>query len=153
MSSAVAWLSSAELAALGSMGHPFELLRYLDVRSVEEFGAGHVPGSYNIPWQHGTLAGLVENDEFLPVVTRLFERSTRLVLGCQRGNRAFAAAQCLALEGYMALFVHRDSFEGQRDAFGRLSPGWSQLGYPTEQGQPEARCYATLRDSPRLPLE
>jgi len=64
----------------------------LDVRSPEEFAAGHVPGAVNIP--HDRIA------------ERLSEvpKDKDVVLYCQSGRRAGIAAQVLAEQGYTRLF-------------------------------------------------
>jgi rhodanese-related sulfurtransferase len=63
----------------------------VDVRSPEEFAAGHVPGAINIP--HDRIG------------ERLAEvpRDKDVVLYCQSGRRAGIAAQVLAEQGYTRL--------------------------------------------------
>lgn len=64
----------------------------LDVRSPDEFAAGHVPGAINIP--HDRIGD------------RLAEvpRDKDVILYCQSGRRAGLAAQALAEQGYTRLF-------------------------------------------------
>lgn len=64
----------------------------LDVRSPEEFAAGHVPGAINIPYDR--------------IGERLAEvpRDKDVILYCQSGRRAGIAAQALAEHGYSRLF-------------------------------------------------
>ena len=54
---------------------------YVDVRTVEEFEQGHVPGAYNIPILFRTQLGMQPNPEFLGVVKRLFSRKQKIVFG------------------------------------------------------------------------
>ncbi|KAF4350271.1 hypothetical protein F8388_017655 [Cannabis sativa] len=55
--------------------------RYLDVRTPEEFSAGHAPGAVNIPYMYR-----VGSDE--------------IIVGCQSGKRSMMAATDLLASGY-----------------------------------------------------
>jgi len=83
----------------------------LDVRTTEEYAAGHVPGALNIP--HTELASRLDE---LPV-----SRSTELVVHCQRGGRAAVAESLLVDAGYTNV----------RDLDGHME-AWQQGGYPLE---------------------
>lgn len=117
---------------------------YLDVRSEAEFEAGHVPGAYNIPLSFGTRSGLVPNPDFLEVVRAGFGVERPLLLGCHSGGRARRAAEQLRSAGFRTLAVHREGWGGCRDAFGRLTPGWNQGGFPRSTASQEGRDYASL---------
>lgn len=54
---------------------------YVDVRSLQEFEQGHVPGAYNIPLLFMTPQGMQPNPEFLAVVKRRFTPRQKLVFG------------------------------------------------------------------------
>ncbi len=54
---------------------------YVDVRSVQEFEQGHVPGSYNIPILFMTPGGMQPNPDFLAVVKRRFAKGQKIVFG------------------------------------------------------------------------
>ena len=54
---------------------------YVDVRTVEEFEQGHVPGAYNIPISFRTDRGMQPNPDFLPVVKRVFGPEQKIVFG------------------------------------------------------------------------
>lgn len=54
---------------------------YVDVRTVEEFEQGHVPGSYNIPILFKTAFGMQPNAEFLSALTRRFPKPQKIVFG------------------------------------------------------------------------
>ncbi len=118
---------------------------YLDVRTAEEFELGHVPGAYNVPWQLGTLSGMVANPDFDRVMTTAFEPDATLIIGCRSGKRAGAAAERLRALGFDNLAVHRESWSGYADAFGRTSPSWQSLGLPIETTPMSGRSYAELQ--------
>jgi rhodanese-related sulfurtransferase len=83
----------------------------LDVRTVKEFNAGHIPGAINIP--HNQLESRVDE---LGV-----PRETEIVVHCQAGGRAKAAEEILDEAGYSNV----------RDLEGHLG-GWRSNRYPLE---------------------
>jgi rhodanese-related sulfurtransferase len=89
--------------------HPGHLY-VLDVRTPEEFAAGHVPGAKNVPYDQ--------------VAARLAEipRDKDVVLYCKSGRRAGIAADALAANGYKRL----SHLEGDMTA-------WVANGRPVEQ--------------------
>ncbi len=54
---------------------------YVDVRTVEEFDAGHVPGAYNVPILFRSPMGMEPNPEFTATVTRHFPKDAKIVFG------------------------------------------------------------------------
>ncbi|MDP6539124.1 MAG: rhodanese-like domain-containing protein [Planctomycetota bacterium] len=52
----------------------------LDVRTPEEFAAGHLPGAWNVPFGFKSPGGLVANPEFLEAIERLFGKQARMVV-------------------------------------------------------------------------
>ena len=59
-----------------------EVWIYVDVRTPEEFHAGHVAGAWNVPFALRDRAGrMAQNAEFLAVLKRIFPSDARLVLG------------------------------------------------------------------------
>ena len=55
---------------------------YVDVRTVEEFDQGHVPGAYNVPFAFSDPAtGMVQNPDFVEVIKQHFSSDSHLVLG------------------------------------------------------------------------
>jgi rhodanese-related sulfurtransferase len=55
---------------------------FVDVRTVEEFDQGHVPGAWNIPFAfRDPGAGMVPNPDFVAVMKGHFTFESRLVLG------------------------------------------------------------------------
>ncbi|HEX2732848.1 MAG TPA: formyltransferase family protein [Polyangiaceae bacterium] len=146
------------LAHETSQAHVYSLLEagaaYLDVRTAEEFGAGHVPGAFNVPWQHGSLAGLVTNPDFSASIRCALAVDRTIVVGCHSGGRARAAAAKLRALGYGKVVVHREGWDGSRDDFGRRTPGWSRSEMPIETNGPLERSYAALeRRAPSSPLK
>lgn len=123
---------------------------YVDVRSESEFAEGHPPGAVNIPLQKAMGDRLVDNPDFMDVVSRRFRTTDPLVLGCRSGGRSHVAALRLASAGYAQLVELRHGFVGARDAFGRRLPGWASSGLPVEQGD-GAGAYARVLDGVRLP--
>ena len=69
----------------------------LDVRTPEEFRAGHLPGSRLLPL--GSIPG--------QICSIAPDRRQELLLYCSRGERSRAAAQVLASMGYLRVYVLR----------------------------------------------
>lgn len=142
---AVKSVSTQETAELLEQGAVF-----VDVRSEPEFEAGHVPGSINVPLLHMGAAGLVPNPEFMDVMQRAFGKQEKLVMGCRSGQRSLRAAEMLVSAGYSDVANLMTGFEGTRDAFGRMLPGWRLESRPVETGATEGARYADAKQrSPR----
>ena len=120
---------------------------YLDVRTEEEFAAGHPAGARNVPVVFFDPAARqpVPNPDFVAIVRRHLAPSAKLVVGCQAGGRSQHACELLAQAGYTDLANVRGGFGGARDQTGRIVPGWAAAGLPVEQGQPPGRGYADLK--------
>jgi phage shock protein E len=83
----------------------------LDVRTPQEFAAGHVPGAVNIPYdQVASQLGEIPKDK-------------DVVLYCKSGRRAGIAAEVLQASGYTKL----GQLQGDM-------PAWSKDGRPVESG-------------------
>ena len=104
---------------------------YLDVRTVEEFAAGHPTGAYNVPLLHMGPGGMTPNPEFVAVVEKAFPREARLVVGCKAGGRSAKAAAALEQAGYTNVVDQRNGFEGTPLPTGGIEPGWRPRGLPT----------------------
>ena len=77
---------------------------YLDVRTPEEFGAGHVPGAKHCPWLFMAGGQRTPNAEFLEEVAQLFpDKATPIVVGCKSGARSTASIGALEEVGYTNL--------------------------------------------------
>ena len=107
---------------------------YVDVRSESEFAAGHAPGAVNIPLQRVVGDRLVDNPDFMDIVSRRFRTTDPLLLGCRTGGRSHVAALRLEQTGFQRIVELRHGFEGARDAFGRRLAGWTGHGLPVERG-------------------
>lgn len=88
----------------------------LDVRTPEEYAAGHVPGAVNIP--HDQAGARIE--ELRP------HQDQTIVLYCKSGRRAGIAAEVLAQAGFGPL----------RHLAGDM-PGWIDAGLPVEKTVPD----------------
>ena len=119
---------------------------YVDVRSEQEFDAGHPAGAYNVPLSNLGMGGLEPNADFMTVMERAFPKDSELIIGCKTGSRSRRAVAMLAAAGFTKLSDMVAGFAGSRDAFGRPSPGWSQKGLPVESGEPEGRSYMNLKN-------
>ena len=84
----------------------------LDVRSPQEYGAGHVPGAINMP--HTTIASQIDKLQG--------HKDQTIVLYCKSGHRAGLAKQTLSDAGFKKL-LHLD---GDMD-------GWQAGNYPIEK--------------------
>ena len=83
----------------------------LDVRSAQEYRAGHIPGALNIP-----------HDELPERLSELeISESGEIVVHCQSGRRATASEKLLAAAGFTQV----------RDLEGHMQ-GWRAAGLPTE---------------------
>lgn len=93
----------------------------LDVRTADEFAAGHVPGAVNVPHDQveGRLAELAG------------AKDKEVVLYCRSGRRAQMAADVLARSGFTRLSHLQGDY-----------PGWSEAGMPTEGPAPAASSTA-----------
>ena len=108
--------------------------RYLDVRSREEFAAGHIPDASNIPVRDKNPdgPGLLPNPNFVAEVKEQFPPDTKLIVGCLRGGRSLAASRMLIAEGYSEIVDMRGGYDGELDPTGNcVFPGWTRRGLPT----------------------
>jgi rhodanese-related sulfurtransferase len=132
--------ASAELPAVPRRISPEEAHRlvsdegwiYLDVRTVQEFEAGHPEGAYNIP---------VTNPDFRAVVDASIPGDAKIVLGCKTGGRSSRALGILEGAGRTELTDQRAGWEGSPDG----EPGWSRVGLPSSKQAAPGRDYASLR--------
>lgn len=120
---------------------------YVDVRTEDEFAAGHPAGAYNVPLQCVGAGGALEpNPDFLAVMANAFAKDAPLIVGCKMGGRSARAANALAVAGFTRILDQRAGWDGARGPFGQLTePGWSRASLPAETGAPPDRTYETLR--------
>lgn len=113
---------------------------YLDVRTSEEFAAGHPVGALNVPVIFFRGGGSSPNPDFVPSVRRLIAIDTPILVGCQAGGRSQRGAEMLVAAGYTDVTNVRGGFGGARDETGRLvTPGWRDAGLPIATGADEKR--------------
>jgi rhodanese-related sulfurtransferase len=97
---------------------------YVDVRTEDEFNAGHPAGAVNVP---------ISSDDFLRVMNAVFPKDAKIVVGCQAGGRSKKAANALASDGYTNVLDQRAGWDGAKSAFGQITEaGWSRVGLPAE---------------------
>lgn len=77
--------------------------RYLDVRTSEEFAAGHIEGAVNVPYLYKMGSGMTKNPKFLEEVGAQFGKDDELVVGCQMGKRSEMATRELVVAGFTAV--------------------------------------------------
>ena len=109
---AVSQMSAEALSARLAPGAASSAPLVLDVRRAEEFAAGRVPGSRNLPHDR-----LVADPALLDA-----PKDAEIVVYCQSGRRANMALEALQKAGYTRL-VH---LEGD-------FPGWQSQGGPVEK--------------------
>ncbi|KAK9829044.1 hypothetical protein WJX72_003623 [[Myrmecia] bisecta] len=96
---------------------------YLDVRTEQEFEAGHAPGAINVPFMLTTVDGLALNQSFISEVKKqLSDKHAEIVVGCKMGKRSEMAVKILEEEHYSNL----NNVTGGFDA-------WSAQGLPTDK--------------------
>jgi rhodanese-related sulfurtransferase len=123
-----------------------ESYTYIDVRTEEEFEAGHPEGAFNVPLMNAGAGGMEPNPDFLTVMEKAFAKDAPLIVGCKVGGRSARAASALSGAGFTRVLDQRAGWDGSKGPFGELAePGWSRVSLPTETGHPEGRSYAALR--------
>lgn len=131
---------AARAAMAGDESHAF-----IDVRTVEEYDAGHPEGALNVPWavRDASTGGMTPNPDFVPTMRKHFAADRRLFLSCQAGMRSMNACRDLEQAGYTQLVNVDGGFGGRRNMIGRVVvPGWVDSGLPVTR---ETSTYATLR--------
>jgi len=122
---------------------------YVDVRSEPEYEQGHVPGALNVPLNQRSMGRMTPNPDFLTVMKNAFAPDERIVVGCGSGPRSAKAAQMLAEAGFTEIVELGVGFDGKRDAFGRIDPGWSRKGLPVEKGNTPGGVYEDVKQRTR----
>lgn len=108
---------------------------YVDVRTEEEFGAGHPEGAINVPLMRSSAQGMEANPDFVPDVEKRFAKDAPIIVGCKMGGRSARAAQALTLAGFTRIVDQRAGWDGTRGSFNEIvEPGWSRTpGLPTSK--------------------
>ena len=119
--------------------------RYIDVRSIPEFEAGHPEGALNVPLLHMENGRMVGNPDFQRVIEANFKKDEQLVIGCKMGGRSLQAATLMEAAGFASVVDVRGGFAGERDPYGRVSvPGWVDSGLPVSTEPAPGAAYADL---------
>lgn len=114
---------------------------YVDVRTPEEFEAGHPAGAHNLP---------ISEPDFALLASACFDKNSPIVLGCRSGHRSVIAAKALESEGFTEVYEQRAGWDGARDAFGRVTEvGWRKSGLPFEEGAGCERSFASMKAKAR----
>ncbi|MFQ5458026.1 MAG: rhodanese-like domain-containing protein [Myxococcota bacterium] len=120
---------------------------YLDVRTVEEFAAGHPEGALNVPIVFLGDRGPTPNPDFLAVVEKTIPKAKAVFCGCKSGGRSKMAAAALLGAGYENVVNVAGGFSGARDAGGNtVLAGWEESGHPVGKGEPEGTNYRELKE-------
>ena len=69
-------------------------VQLVDVRTAEEYSAGHIPGALNID---------VLKDDFVHVATLRLAKDRRVAVYCRSGKRSLKAAQLLVKQGFQVV--------------------------------------------------
>src|SRR3990167_2421614 len=95
---------------------------YLDVRTVEEYEAGHPAVAYNVPVMVRVESGqMVPNPDFKEKVEKIFQKTKRLVIGCMAGGRSQKGCQRLEAAGFESLANVQGGYGGTRDPSGFIA--------------------------------
>ena len=119
---------------------------YVDVRSEQEFEGGHPASAYNVPVSHMAGGSMTPNPDFVSVMEKAFGKDAKIVVGCKTGGRSLRAAQALVGAGFANVIDQRAGWDGARDPFGQLEPGWSRVGLPVETGATAGRAYVDVKE-------
>lgn len=121
---------------------------YVDVRSTVEFAQGHPAGAVNVPLLEPDerTGQMAPNPDFMRVMTTVFPRDAKVLLGCQSGGRSMRAAMMLEASGFSDVTNVRGGFSGSGGAFGGGDPGWAPSGLPVEIEDEPGAGYQALLD-------
>lgn len=123
-----------------------ESFTYVDVRTEDEFAAGHPEGAFNVPISNPSAGGMDPNADFLTVMEKTFAKDAPLIVGCKMGGRSARAQEALPKAGFTRVLGQSAGWDGKKGNFGeQLEAGWSQASLPIESSQPEQRAYAALK--------
>ncbi len=92
----------------------------IDVRSLDEYLSGHIPGFFNVPGGQAVQCA----DDHIAV------GDARIIFACDRTARAVMAAYWFRQMGFRNVFVLRDGTEG-----------WMRSGRHLETGRPSERVF------------
>jgi len=105
----------------------------LDVRTAEEFAAGHIPAAVNIPVveKNPMGPGLVPNPDFSSQVEQQFDKDRKIITLCLRGVRSMHAATMMMALGYTEVVDMQGGYDAEMDAGGNIVvEGWARRNFP-----------------------
>lgn len=106
---------------------------YIDVRTPEEFAAGHPAGAVNVPAFLRVDGMMMPNEDFVEQCAARLSPQTPILCGCQAGGRSAQACEWLAGAGYTNLCNVDGGFGGRRSPSGGMAQiGWKDAGLPVE---------------------
>ena len=114
-----------------------EAFTYVDVRTEEEFTAGHPEGAVNVPLMVNGAQGMEPNPSFVADVAKTFAKDAPIIVGCKMGGRSARAAAALTAAGFTRIADQLAGWDGSRGSFDEIIvPGWSRTpGLPTATGK------------------
>ena len=116
---------------------------YVDVRTTQEFEAGHPAGALNVPI---CAPGRWPNPDFVRVMNAAFPKDAKIVVGCKAGGRSAARGSDARRGGFHERGRPARRLGRSAQPFGQIvEPGWHQAGLPREDGVPAGRSWADLR--------
>ena len=87
---------------------------YLDVRTVPEFDAGHIPGAKNIPVVEPEASGrMLPNPRFVEIAEANFGKDAKCITDCQKGGRSIKSCGAFA-DGFPNVLDMRGGLGGYR---------------------------------------
>jgi rhodanese-related sulfurtransferase len=108
---------------------------FVDVRTQQEYDAGHPAGALNVPWaltDPGT-GQMSPNADFVATMRKVAPVGATVYASCQSGVRSMNACKALEAAGWSKLVNVSSGFGGKRDPTGRVvAAGWRDAGLPVE---------------------
>lgn len=115
-------------------------LVHIDVRSEQEFAAGHAPNAYNVPLMHMGAGGMTPNPNFAADVQRAVpDKATPVMVSCKAGGRSAKAAAVLEGLGYRDISDQVGGWGG-----GNGDAGWTASGGPSTSATLPGRSYKDI---------
>ena len=110
--------------------------RYLDVRTVAEYEAGHPVSALNIPFvvQDPVSQQMALNTNFLDLVAAHFPPEETFIIACQAGGRSARASDMLEQMSYPDLLDMGDGYGG-----------WEACELPVATGPDPERGFEALK--------
>lgn len=108
---------------------------FVDVRTMQEYDAGHPAGSVNVPWAlvDPRTGQMAPNPKFVSTMRQVAPAGATVYASCQSGVRSLNACRALEAAGWTKLVNVSSGFGGKRDPSGEVVvAGWRDAGLPVE---------------------